>query len=151
MTAPQIIETTRTMAQVIASLHNSALDQHWTAEAAQKLLDLPGTVAFVALARDQEPAGHVLALGAGETTDIVTIGVAPNFRRQGVGRALLAALLRRSAERGYSGVTLEVDEANIAARALYEGMGFTVRGRRAGYYRHADGAKDGLILRIDFQ
>jgi ribosomal protein S18 acetylase RimI-like enzyme len=45
---------------------------------------------------------------------------------------------------------LEVDVANDAARSLYEGMQFSVVGRRGGYYRNpAQTASDALTLRAD--
>jgi ribosomal-protein-alanine N-acetyltransferase len=45
---------------------------------------------------------------------------------------------------------LEVAEDNLAARALYDGAGFAVAGRRRDYYGHADGSRsDALVLRLD--
>ena len=42
---------------------------------------------------------------------------------------------------------LEVREANLAARRLYEKCGFRVEGRRRGYYR--DPAEDAILYRRD--
>jgi ribosomal-protein-alanine N-acetyltransferase len=43
-------------------------------------------------------------------------------------------------------VLLEVRESNVAARQLYEKIGFSQAGRRAGYYRGP--FEDGLQLKI---
>jgi ribosomal-protein-alanine N-acetyltransferase len=43
-------------------------------------------------------------------------------------------------------VLLEVRESNLAARQLYEKMGFSALARRAAYYREP--SEDGLVLRI---
>lgn len=45
-------------------------------------------------------------------------------RGTGLGRALVAEVLRRARERGCGRVELDVDVRNAPARALYESMGF---------------------------
>jgi ribosomal-protein-alanine N-acetyltransferase len=44
---------------------------------------------------------------------------------------------------------LEVGEANRAARALYDGLGFRVIGRRHRYYATPAGFEDALVMRRD--
>src|ERR1051326_7808815 len=61
---------------------------------------------------------------------INNIGVRPDPRRRGVGRALLGACLDIAARRGARLAVLEVRASNAAARALYERLGFTVVGER---------------------
>ena len=57
------------------------------------------------------------------TTPELGIGVRKDFRRHGVGTALLLALLGRAREDGVSQVSLSVEIENIA-RLLYESFGF---------------------------
>jgi ribosomal protein S18 acetylase RimI-like enzyme len=52
------------------------------------------------------------------------IFVEPQVRGSGVGRALAEAALARARERGCARVELDVNEANPAALALYESLGF---------------------------
>jgi ribosomal protein S18 acetylase RimI-like enzyme len=52
------------------------------------------------------------------------LGVDPSARRQGLGRALVAAAVRQGASRGASRVHLSVRESNAAARGLYHSLGF---------------------------
>ena len=62
--------------------------------------------------------------------EILNIAVAPEYRRKGVGKALLSELLE-----GYRGaVLLEVRESNLTARNLYKSMGFQEIGSRKDYY-----------------
>ena len=66
--------------------------------------------------------------------------VAPEARGRGVGTALIDALCREAARRGYQAIRLEVIDANPRARALYEREGFiATRTDRLGLLRFAFG------------
>ncbi|GAA1887097.1 GNAT family N-acetyltransferase [Lapillicoccus jejuensis] len=52
--------------------------------------------------------------------------VDPEHRRTGVGSAVLGALALLAREHGMPGMVLQVEAGNVAARALYERLGFTV-------------------------
>jgi [ribosomal protein S18]-alanine N-acetyltransferase len=65
--------------------------------------------------------------------NVHTIGVDPEWQGQGVGRALLRALLTRADEFD-APVFLEVRTDNEAAIGLYEAHGFTRIGMRRRYY-----------------
>jgi ribosomal protein S18 acetylase RimI-like enzyme len=54
------------------------------------------------------------------------------LRGRGIGRALLTAVLDVSLERGAGHIDLCTGEEDVAARALYESMGFTNREGREG-------------------
>jgi GNAT superfamily N-acetyltransferase len=58
-----------------------------------------------------------------EATPEVGIAVRRQHRGQGIGRALLEALLLRARAAGFEALSLSVDDANFA-RHLYESMGF---------------------------
>lgn len=83
----------------------------------------------------------------GDVTQVMTIGVASAVQRQGIGAALLAALLDRSRELAASAVLLEVRVDNAPAMALYERFGFTVIARRRRYYQPEDA--DAWTMRLD--
>ena len=53
--------------------------------------------------------------------------VTPNRRRQGLGRALMGEALKEAGARGAGSMDIGVDEPDIAARRLYESLGFTNR------------------------
>jgi ribosomal-protein-alanine N-acetyltransferase len=79
-----------------------------------------------------------------DEAEILTVGVVPAARRQGIGRLLLADLLAHARERGARQVYLEVRVDNAAALALYESDGFARVGLRRGYY--ANGRVDGVTM-----
>jgi ribosomal-protein-alanine N-acetyltransferase len=85
---------------------------------------------------------------AGEA-EVLTLAVAPTHRRRGLASALLQAGLGQARLSGAEAAFLEVAADNAAAIALYAAAGFAQVGRRAGYYRRADGeAIDGLVLSL---
>jgi ribosomal protein S18 acetylase RimI-like enzyme len=53
--------------------------------------------------------------------------VTPDKRRQGLGRALMQAAFETATERGADYMDLNTSEADAAARALYESLGFSDR------------------------
>jgi ribosomal protein S18 acetylase RimI-like enzyme len=53
--------------------------------------------------------------------------VSPARRGQGLGRALMEAALREARNRGADTMDIGVDEPDLAARRLYESLGFTNR------------------------
>jgi len=69
--------------------------------------------------------GYLSAVWLGRTLAIEEVAVLPEFRRTGIGRALVAAGLSGAAH-----AVLSVAESNRAARALYRSLGFTVSARR---------------------
>lgn len=75
---------------------------------------------------------------------INNLAVLPAWRRRGVGRALLEAVLDEARRLGAMRATLEVRASNQAARALYERAGFRPAGLRRGYYTNP--VEDALIL-----
>ncbi|GGT10097.1 N-acetyltransferase [Streptomyces kurssanovii] len=56
----------------------------------------------------------------------MAVEVDPAYRRQGLAKAIMAALARRALEEGASAAWLQVESDNDGGRALYAGMGFRV-------------------------
>lgn len=87
---------------------------------------------------------ELLALATGwlvlEELHITAVAVAPAWRRRGLGRRVLSALLRRSRELGAERATLEVAAANQPAQQLYAALGFRQAGIRHRYYGNGDAA-----------
>ena len=55
---------------------------------------------------------------------ISMVGVRPEYRREGIGRAALAAGMTFLSDKGVEGVELEVDSGNVPAGKLYARLGF---------------------------
>jgi ribosomal-protein-alanine N-acetyltransferase len=97
---------------------------------------------------ETSPDSPLLALGCLwtvlEEAHITILMVDPDYRRQGLGQALLWALLWASWRRSMAWITLEVRPSNAGAIALYTQFGFESIGRRRRYYH--DPEEDALIL-----
>ena len=99
---------------------------------------------YVVAEVDAAMAGYA-GVWLGDSADVLTIATLPRFRRQGVGRALLNALLDAAAERECEAVLLEVRASNDGAIALYKEAGFKALAKRRGYYSHP--REDAVVMR----
>jgi [ribosomal protein S18]-alanine N-acetyltransferase len=82
--------------------------------------------------------GYLFVRPSGPDHEIISIGVAKNAQRQGVGSHLLRGFLERISTG--SEVYLEVSHRNASAMALYMAFGFTQIGIRKAYYRDGSDA-----------
>ena len=95
-------------------------------------------------------AGFLLGRAVAGEAELLTIAVAPEARRRGLGRTLVSRFLYQARLRQADRAFLEVSAQNPAAIALYESAGFTPAGRRTGYYRTPEGTRiDALVLARD--
>lgn len=93
------------------------------------------------------PEGFAMGRVTLDEAELLTIAVAPDARRGGLGGRLLGRFLEGARIRGATTVFLEVDSLNTAARALYAAAGFTQVGLRRNYYRDGPVMSDALVLR----
>ena len=75
---------------------------------------------------------------------ITNVAVFPAYRRRGIARAVLSALIEEASKQGIKRFTLEVRTGNEAAKKLYARLGFLEAGLRKGYYE--DNGEDALIM-----
>lgn len=75
---------------------------------------------------------------------ITNVAVHPEFRKSGIGSALLRHLIQTAREKGIERMTLEVRRSNITAQGLYGKFGFREHGARKAYY--ADNREDAIIM-----
>lgn len=135
----------------MAALHARCFpDDRWDERALAELLAMPGASGHLAV-REGELLGMILDLIVADQAEILTLGVAPAARRQGVARALIEDLFVRARLAGAGSVGLEVAADNVAARQLYVRCGFSQTGRRRDYYRRGADSVDALLFRRSLQ
>jgi [ribosomal protein S18]-alanine N-acetyltransferase len=134
----------------MAPIHAASFAEAWTESALYRLLKADAAHAFGAFSGyARTPVGFVLAFAAAGEAEILTIAVAGNHRRSGIGGRLLNALEVHLAENGVERLFLEVAADNAAAYGLYRRHGFVETGRRKGYYQRSSGPSvDALTLAL---
>lgn len=92
------------------------------------------------------PQGFLLGRTVAGEAELLTLAVAPEYRRQGIAADLLAEFARTALGRGARDAFLEVASGNAPAIAAYTRAGWIRAGLRRGYY--APGI-DALVMRLD--
>jgi ribosomal-protein-alanine N-acetyltransferase len=91
-------------------------------------------------------AGYIVARIAADEMHINNVAVRPEYRRQGLGAALLKCVLEEGRRLKAATAFLEVRAGNSLAQALYKKCGFTGVGRRPGYY--STPPEDALVMSV---
>lgn len=131
----------------VLELDQVSLGQLWSAEGYLREIDSPNSDLLVLRQIDGEAPG-LIALGCAwailEEAHITILAVQPHFQRQGLGQAMLWALLDAAYHRHLERATLEVRVSNEPAIALYQKFGFREAGKRKRYYQ--DTGEDALVM-----
>jgi ribosomal-protein-alanine N-acetyltransferase len=117
----------------VAAIEASSATLPWSREVFAHELGVPFSSALVAEAGGAV-VGYVVWWRVADEMHLLTLAVEPPFRRSGIGRALLTAVVEDGRRAGAERVALEVAAENAAGLALYEAAGFTAVGRRRDYY-----------------
>ena len=95
---------------------------------------------FVARTDGGRIVGYLLYWHVVDEAHVINVAVAPQERRHGIGRALVAHLLDHAKANGIVKLLLEVRASNAAAIGLYEKAGFTRFNVREKYYGDGEDA-----------
>ena len=87
--------------------------------------------------------GMLIAVDEGQITNIA---VHPDRRGQGLGLAIVQALIKHAKAERLANITLEVRVSNAPAISLYRKVGFAEVGRRKGFYTKP--TEDALIMEL---
>ncbi len=82
--------------------------------------------------------GFVVYRCVADEAEIITIGVAPDARRNGIGSAMLCIIEKNVKNQGVNKIFLEVASTNTAGQKLYKNNGYKVVGIRPKYYDGVD-------------
>ena len=81
-------------------------------------------------------AGYCVLRVLADEGEIQRIAVLPSWRRNGIAKSLMEAMIQVSKEKGAVQMSLEVRENNTGARNLYEKYGFVQEAVRKNYYEN---------------
>ena len=129
-------------AEALTAIHRACFPHYWDHEAFTDFFSVGGTHALLI-----DGAAMMVYRVQHEQADIITIAVLPEFRRHGLAKALMERALAHIRGLGASTLFLDVEDGNLAAVRLYEGLGFKEIRRRKLYYRQKDGSyTDALVM-----
>ena len=119
----------------------------WSSSQYKEEFSSPTRHFVVALDDQQSIVGYagVFAPGAAEA-DVLTVGVVPEHRGQGIAKALMALITDWARAQGSTAMMLEVKTDNSAAIGLYESFGYTKLNVRKDYFGQG---LDAQVMRLE--
>jgi ribosomal-protein-alanine N-acetyltransferase len=146
-----VIEASAADAEALAALHAKALPPGWPAADFAASCNNANRIVLKAAAGAPMLGLAVLQFAADEA-EILSIAVAEEARRRGIGSSILKASIAACRQRLVSYIYLEAAEDNAAALNLYGKFGFSTIASRKNYYE-AKGAAPvtALIMRLDLR
>ena len=137
-------------AAALAAMHQRCMTaaDAWDEAGLASLLMAGAARGFQAETDGRGITGFVLAFAAADEAEVLALCVAPEHRRQGLGRKLLKHLERQLVSEQITRLHLEARASNLPARELYTRAGFTGTGRRKLYYplSHDAPAEDAVLM-----
>jgi ribosomal-protein-alanine N-acetyltransferase len=119
----------------------------WSASQYKEEFSNPTRHFFVALDQEESIIGYAGVFAPGHTeADILTVGVVPNHRGQGIAKALMALLTDWANAQGSTAMMLEVKTDNHEAIGLYESLGYLKLNVRKDYF---GAGLDAQVMRLE--
>ena len=130
-------------AEAVANIEHESFPTPWSREDFWREASNDFACYIVAL-DDAEIIGFGGCWISFEEAQVTNIALTSVQRGRGLGKALMARLMRAAAARGAERMTLEVRPSNTPALRLYEGLGFAAAGIRKKYYQDND--EDAILM-----
>ena len=131
----------------VAQLESICFSAPWSENAIISELTNPLSLWIVAKEGDRV-VGYVGSQAVMGEADMMNLAVHPEYRKKGVGCALVSSLIQKLKVKDVYSLTLEVRSSNEAAKKLYASLGFLQVGCRPNYYHSPK--EDALILRKEW-
>jgi ribosomal-protein-alanine N-acetyltransferase len=134
----------------VLDIERLSFTEPWSLASFRRELSLSFSRLMLAVIDESREGGSQVAgylcrwLVAGEY-HILNVAVHPDFRRHGVGTALMAGAVAEGRARKVSLMILEVRRSNLEARRLYRKFGFVERRLRRNYYGPGE---DALVMEL---
>lgn len=140
----------------VVEIEESSGLSHWGWDAYHtELRSHPNSIMLVARNSDNpglaehRVIGFIVARQIADEIHVNNVAIRPHFRRQGIARRLLQAVLASGLRMKARQAVLEVRAGNQAAQELYRACGFEVVGRRRRYY--AAPLEDALLMAVSLE
>lgn len=144
MSAVEILRVGREAVDALMAIDAESFLRPWSRSMYEASFDNAVTRIYALRLGDGPPVAYCSAWLLPGELHINNLAVLPQYRRQGLARRLLHAVLAAATAEGAARATLEVRRSNLAALRLYEGLGFTTAAVRPDYYQEP--IEDALVL-----
>ncbi len=135
----------------VSAIERDGFRSPWSEDLLRQELGHAWSVILVAAqeGRDgrEEILGFVVFWLVHDEVHILNIAVAVEWRRRGIGRALMEVAAEEGRSRGARLATLEVRRSNVGAIELYRALGYRQIGMRPNYY--SDEGEDAIVMIAD--
>ena len=144
MTEPRVRQMRAADLPEVMETDRWSLPRPWSEVLWREEMESPFSL-YLILEEDGEVCGHIGLKLISDEAHVMTVAVRPEKRRRGHARTLIQAALAVPVAAGVRRVYLEVRPSNIAARTLYESIGFQTTAVRRDYY----GDEDALLMTLE--
>lgn len=124
-------------------IEKSCFSLPWSADSFCDSIRRTDTI-FLVCEKDGKIAGYIGMYVSFDEGSITNVAVMPEYRKQGIGEALVSYAQKAGKEAGVNTIFLEVRVSNEPAIALYRKMGFETLGIRKNFYEHP--TEDAFIM-----
>ena len=144
----EYIKMTKEHAPLVAELEAACFNDPWSLRAFESEAENPLSLWIVAV-DDGKVVGYIGSQSVLGQADIMNLAVNADYRRKGIGRELVLALVKELSKKDVTIALLEVRVSNTPAITLYESMGFCKVGCRRNYYFNPK--EDAYIMRKEWE
>lgn len=135
----------RDMPEVL-TIERQGFEFPWTEEDFVRCLRQRNCIGMVA-EHDERVVGYMVYELCKNRLQLLNIAVRGEFRRRGVGTAMVWKLQTKLSAQRRRVLTLEVGERNLPAQLFFRAVGFQATGVLKGWYEHEDG--DAYAMRLE--
>lgn len=129
----RIEKMTAACIDAVAAIEAECFSHPWSKKSLEEPLEKENSL-FIVAVEDEKVIGYVGMEVIVDEGYIFNVAVSADYRRRGVGYALVRELVTYSMKNSLCFITLEVRESNSAAISLYSKFGFIKAGERKNYY-----------------
>lgn len=129
--------------EAVYDVEKAAFTDAWSLQSLQEIFRYSNNFYFVA-EEDNRIVGFAGIMHIIDEAEIINIAVLPSYRKAGIGRQLMEAILQKGEELLVKNYYLEVRENNIPAIRLYKSFDFKMISKRKAYYQKP--IEDALIM-----
>ena len=139
-------------AKALAKLHESAFHRSWSEnEFSLMLSDTQKNPCLIVCDKKRKIVGFAILRTLESEAELLSIIVAKKWRKRGIGRALINAIIEHLTMSPVTKFFLEVAMDNDAAIKLYNSLGFEIIGKRENYYaKENTKASCALVMALTF-